>query len=193
MSDMAIGYRTRPITVEEYREMGRVGILGERESIELLDGELIALPPMGHRHAAAVSRLTRFFLFRLGDRTDVRPQLPTHLSPISEPQPDLALVVLRPDFYASDDHPLPSETFALIECAESSLAYDRGKKLRAYARAAIRECWIVDLAHASIEISREPSDLGYASTTVAVAGDVVAFEAFPDVTFTVSELLGLST
>lgn len=193
MSDMAIDYRHRPITVDEYREMGRIGILGHDERVELLDGELVALPPMGNRHAAAVSRLTRFFLFRLGDRTDVRPQLPTHLSPISEPQPDFALVVLRADFYAIDDHPSPSETFALVECAESSLAYDRGKKLLAYARAAVPEYWIVDLAHASIEIYRDPNDLGYASKTVAVAGERVAFEAFADVTFAVSELLGLES
>ncbi len=189
MSDMAIEYQHRPITADEYQRMGELGILAADERVELLDGELIVMPPMGLPHAASVSRLTRLFLMRLGESADVRPQLPVRLSRISEPQPDFALVMLRADFYAAG-HPASADTYALIECADSSLRYDRGKKLVAYARAAIREYWIVNLSDESIEIYRDPSDLGYATSLVARVGDGVAFAGFPDVRFDVAELLG---
>lgn len=189
MSDMAIDYQHRPITADEYQQMGALGILGPDERVELLDGELILMPPMGLAHAASVSRLTRLFLTRLGERADVRPQLPARLSCISEPQPDFALVALRADFYASG-HPAPADTFALVECADSSLRYDGGKKLVAYARASIREYWIVNLKDKSLEMYRDPNDLGYARSTVARPGERVAFAAFPDVTFEVCEVLG---
>lgn len=170
--------------------MGEFGILGPDERVELLDGELILMPPMGLAHASAVSRLNRLLLSRLGERADVRPQLPSRLSRISEPLPDFSLVALRADFYATDSHPAPADTYAVIECSDSSLGYDRGKKLVAYARAAIPEYWIVNLSDAAIEVYRNPNDLGYATGFVARPGERVAFGAFPDVWFDVADVLG---
>lgn len=190
MSDMASEYRHRPITVEEYHRMGELGFFGPEERIELLDGELIAVPPMGDSHASAIERLTWYFVTRLGERAAVRPQLPTRVSRISEPEPDFAIVERRADFHASG-HPRPAETFALVECADSSLRYDRGKKLSAYARGGVREYWIVNLVEACIEIYDDRNDLGYGRSRNARAGESVAFAAFADVAFGVSELLGI--
>lgn len=189
MSDMAIDYQRRPITVEEYHRMGELGFFGPEERVELLDGELIAVPPVGESHASAIERLNWYFITRLGERAGVRPQLPTRVSRISEPEPDFAIVVRRADFHASG-HPQPPETFALVECADSSLRYDRGKKLSAYARGGVREYWIVNLVEACVEVYGDPNDVGYGRSQIARAGESLAFAAFPDVAFSVAELLG---
>lgn len=189
MSDMAVDFQHRPITVDEYHRMGELGFFGPEERLELLDGELIAVPPMGKMHASAIERLNFLFVTRLGEHAGVRPQLPTRVSNISEPEPDFSIVVRRPDFHASG-HPQPQGTFALVECADSSLRYDRGKKLAAYARAGIREYWIVNLVDACIEVYDAPSDLGFAQTRIVRAGESLAFGAFPEIVFAAGELLG---
>lgn len=189
MSDMAIAYTHRPITVDEYHRMGELGFFAEGERVELLDGELIAMPPMGEAHASAIERLNYLLISRLGERAGVRPQLPARVSRISEPEPDFAIVERRADFHASG-HPRPAGTFAFVECADSSLRYDRGKKLAAYARAGIPEYWIVNLVDACVEVYGEPNDTRYAKTRTARAGDAVAFSAFPEIAFDVAELLG---
>lgn len=191
MSDMAIEYRHRPITVDEYHRMGEAGILGPDERVELLDGELIAVPPMGERHASSVERLNWLLVTRLNGRAGVRPGLPATISRISEPEPDFAIVERRADFHASG-HPRPPGTFALVECADTSLRYDRGKKLSAYARAGIAEYWIVNLVDACVEVYAEPNDVGYAKPRVARPGESLAFATFPEVVFTVAELLGIA-
>jgi Uma2 family endonuclease len=131
-------------TADEYHRMGRVGILSEGDRVELIDGEIVAMTPIGPRHNAAVSRGTRALVRAAGDDAIVLPQGSVRLDLYSEPQPDLAVLQPRTDFYASR-HAGPDDIIVLIEIAESSIQYDRDVKAPLYAAAGIREYWLVDL------------------------------------------------
>jgi Uma2 family endonuclease len=186
---MAIDYQRRPITVEEFYRMAEHGIIGPDERIELLEGELIVVPPMNQPHASGVARLNELFVTRLGTRVVVMPQLPIRLSEISEPLPDFSILLRRSDFYV-EDRVTPRAAYALVECSDSSLSFDRGPKLNAYAKSGVAEYWIVNLPERQVEIHRKPHNLGYAERTVAKPGESVAFAGIPDVAFAVDELLG---
>lgn len=191
VSDMATDYRRRPITADEYERMGEFGIFDRDENIELIDGEIIVMPPMNPPHFGSIARITELFVRRLNAFAIVTPQLPIRISTFSEPQPDFALLRRSDDFY-STRRPTPNDVIAFVECADSSLRYDRGTKLRAYAKADVREYWIVNLSERCIEIHREPHELGYRSRIVAASGDSVAFESLPELTFAVDEFFGSS-
>ncbi|MDQ2908310.1 MAG: Uma2 family endonuclease [Candidatus Eremiobacteraeota bacterium] len=189
MSEMAIDYQRRPITADEYERMAELGIIGPEERVELIEGEIILMPPMGEAHVSSLLRLTELFVQRLSGRAMIMPQGPVRVSSISEPQPDFAVLYRRDDYYRHGK-PDQSNVYALVECAETSLRYDRGTKLRVYAKAGVREYWIVNLVAHCLEIHREPHDLGYAVREVRGAGESMAFSEFPQISFTVDELLG---
>jgi len=191
MGEMAIEFKppTRPITVEDFQRMCDSGIIKSDERVELIEGELIAIPPMNAPHASVVMRMTYVLMERLRERALVWQQMPLIVSARSEPFPDITLLRLREDFYRPrlpdlDDH------FAIVEVSDTMLAYDRGAKLHMYAKAGITDYWVVDVNGEKIEICRDPHELGYGSRTVSTKGGSVAFAAFPDVVFTVDELLG---
>src|SRR5579884_2187984 len=175
-------------TVAEYQRMGETGILPVKARIELLDGEIIDMSPIGPFHSGVVARLTRLFSSKEKDRWLVWPQNPITLDEHSEPQPDLAL--LKP---AADDYtkrgPFPTDVFLLVEVADSSVGFDQENKIPAYGRAGIPEVWIVNLNDQTIEIYREPNFTGFGSTRILRAGDKASPSAFPDVIVDVSELL----
>ena len=179
----------RPLTVAEFNKMVEVGIIAPDERVELVDGELIAMPPMGPPHASIVGRMIHVLLDRLGTVASIRPQLPAVASQWSQPQPDVALVRRRDDFYRSK-HPAPEDIFAVVEVSDSMLAFDRGPKRRMYAKAGIVEYWIVDVPAMTIEAYRDPHDIGYGAPLVAARGERVSFAAFPEVAFAVEELIG---
>ena len=181
--------RPRLFTVDEYYAMGEAGIFGPEERVELLDGEILTMPPIGPHHAGAVNRLTHLLVTRFGDRAVVQVQNPVRLSNDSEPQPDFGLLRPRPDYYSAR-HAQPGDVFALIEVADTSLPYDGGRKLKAYARRGIAEYWVVNLRDDRVEIFRRPAETGYAERRVAERGEVVAFEAFAQDALTVDEILG---
>jgi Uma2 family endonuclease len=180
--------RIRPITVDEYHRMLEAGILYEREPVELLDGQLIAVPPEGPLHSSVVSDLMHDFVLRFGSRAIVRAGNPVTLPPVSEPQPDLALVRRRGTGY-SEAHPEPEDVLLVVEVSHSSLRYDRREKLAAYARAGILEVWIVDLVHRAVEVYSEPAEAGYGITRVAGRDDTLAPRAFPDDAIPVASFL----
>lgn len=180
--------RIRPITVAEYYRMGEVGIIGPDERVELLDGELIAMPPIRPEHDYSVRRLNAYFQQRFAGRASVSVQGPVTLDPISEPQPDVMLNALPEERYAVA-HPTPDEALLVVEVAQSSLPYDRGRKLRAYARRRVREYWIVDLRHERVDVYREPAGEGYVVHSVVGRGGAVAPQAFPDAAVPVDEIL----
>ncbi len=189
MSEMAVEYQRRPITVQEYERMAEMGIIGPDERVELVDGEIILMPPMGPPHISSLGRLTELFVLRLAPRAFIIPQAPMVVSRISEPEPDFQILVRREDFYFGE-RPSPTNCYALVECADTSLRYDRGKKLKVYARGGVREYWIVNLVDRCVEVYREPHDVGYAVHTVHQPGDVISFAALPDLVLTVEEILG---
>jgi Uma2 family endonuclease len=180
--------RIRPITVAQYHRMLEVGIVYEREPVELLDGQLIEMPPEGPLHRSAVIMLTELLVQRFAGRAMVCPGNSVELDDTSEPQPDFMLVHRRNDWYKSGAV-RPTDVLLVIEVSSSSLAYDRGRKLRAYARNGVPELWIIDLVHRRVEVYAEPHDLGYATSMVVDRDGTVAPRAFPDDAIDVASFL----
>lgn len=171
--------------------MGESGVLKPDARVELLDGRIIDMEPIGPFHGGSVNRLNRLFNTLSKGRWLVTAQNPVHLDDYSEPQPDLMLVKPAPDDYTTR-HPRPEDVFLLIEVAQTSLGYDRGQKLPAYGRAGIVEVWIINLADQIIEVYREPHFNGYGSKAILRAGDKARFQAFPEVAVEVAGLLKAS-
>lgn len=143
-------------SVDDYERMGQAGVLGEDDRVELLEGEIVDMTPIGSRHAACVDRLTAVFSERLGGRAIVRVQNPVRLDDWSEPQPDIALLRVRDDYYAGA-HPGPDDVLLLVEVADASAASDRLSKLPLFAAAGIAETWLLDLTASTVEIYRDPA------------------------------------
>jgi Uma2 family endonuclease len=180
----------RRFTIADYHRMGEVGILGCDERLELIDGELIVREPIGSHHAATVTRLSRFWTLRLGERGLVWTQNPVVLPDVdSELQPDVTILAPRTDFYSAA-HPRPADGLLLIEVADTSLRLDRRVKLPLYARAGIREAWLCDLTTGRVEVHRKPTAQGYGAVRVFARGASLAAAAFPDIPLTVDDLLG---
>ncbi len=176
----------RLFTLEEYHRMGETGILGEDERVELIDGEIIQMAPIGTRHIGCVINANRLFLTRLGDRAVISPQNPVVILPRSEPQPDL--VLLRPGAVSySRRRPASEDTLLAVEVADTTVRYDRVVKGRLYARAGIAEFWLCLVADGIIEIYRAPGADGYANVAQHGDGESVSPLAFPDVSLAVSD------
>jgi Uma2 family endonuclease len=174
-------------SVREYEQMGEHGILHEDQRVELIDGEIIQMSPIGEKHLWCVNRCNRRLILALGERAIVSIQNPVVLSGHDEPQPDV--VVLRP---SAEDHrgtPLPADILLLIEVSDSTLAYDKRVKLPLYARAGIAETWIADLQHDAIVQHAEPEGRTYRAVTTYRRGEVVACRALPDLALAVTDLL----
>lgn len=176
-------------TVAEYHRMGEAGIFGEDDRVELIEGEIIEMSPIGSPHASRVKRLLRLFVRKLGDRAIVQVQDPVVVNRFSEPEPDIAILHPRADFYA-DRHPEPADVFLLVEVADSSRAFDRGTKVPLYARNGIAEVWIVDIIDEVIEVYRQPVHGAYRSTERYRRGQKVAIGAFEKVSLRVVDILG---
>ena len=177
----------RRFTVAEYYHMAKAGILLPDERIELLDGEIFTMAPMRSPHAACVSLLANWFILGVVGRALVRIQLPIRLDRGSEPEPDLAIVTMRADYYA-DAHPGPGDVLLIIEVSDTSLAYDR-RKLALYAAAGIPEVWIFDLRGKRALVHRDPQGSRYRWIEMIGRGGTVAPLAFPDLALPLDEIL----
>lgn len=185
---MASEPTTRRFTVEEYYRMAEAGILAEDDRVELLDGEIVQISPIGPRHAGTVARLQRTLERRVGERAIVWVQNPIRLSATSEPQPDACLLRPRRDYFTRR-HPRPEDVLLVIEVADASLRYDREVKLPAYARAGIPEVWLLDLAGERLGLFRDPIQGGYRSTREYARGDDVVCDALPGLWIPLDEIL----
>lgn len=152
--------RRHRLTVSDYYRMAEVGILGPDARVELIDGEIIDMAPPGSLHASTVHRLTRILVRAAGDAAMVLVQNPVRLSEYSEPQPDLALLEERSDFY-SQQHPGPDDVYLVIEVADASLRYDRDVKVSLYAAHGVPETWLVDLRGRRLVRHRDPRQGAY--------------------------------
>lgn len=179
----------RKFTVDEYHRMAEVGILCEDERIELIDGEIIVMSPIGPLHMGHVARIGSLFSKRLSDRAILWIQNAIRLSRNAEPEPDVALLRPRADFYTTRV-PGPADVFLIVEVADTSLAYDRRTKLNLYAIAAIPEVWIVDLRHHVLLVHRNPSPAGYGDVTEHGPGSTISPLAFRDLAITHEEVFG---
>ena len=178
----------RKFTVAEYYRMAEVGILGHDERVELIEGEIIVMAPMGERHANGVRRIDRVLHRALGDAAIVSVQCPLRLDDYSEPEPDVALLRFREDDYATA-HPGPADTLVAVEVSDSSLAFDLGDKARRYAAAGIPEMWVMNLPGDCIDRLDQPGPAGYARHTVFRRGEKISPAALPDLELAVADLL----
>ena len=143
------------ISVDAFHRMGEAGVLGPADRVELIDGEIIDMSPIGVMHAAIVARLASHFSQRLGPTAVVWCQNPLRLDEVSEPQPDITILRPRADFYTTA-HPGPADVLLVIEVADTSLAYDLGTKVPLYARHGIPEVWVIDAATRRTRVFRQP-------------------------------------
>lgn len=186
---MSIQLIPHRFTVDEYHEMARAGVLGEDVRVELIEGEIVDMTPIGSRHAAAVDLLTRWLVQGCGERAIVRIQGPVRLSPRSELQPDVAVLRARDDFYRTSAV-APGDVLLLVEIADTSLPYDRGVKLPLYARARIPEVWLADLIRDRVEVFSEPAPDGYRRSETRERGTDLVPLSFPGLSLAVDTLLG---
>jgi Uma2 family endonuclease len=186
---MSVLLRRGPFTVESYHRLAEAGILGEDDRVELLDGQIVQMTPIGADHAASVDALTRLLVRAVGDAAIVRVQNPIVLDPRSEPQPDLALLRPHPTQYHSA-HPSAGDILLVIEVADSSLAFDRKVKLPYYAAAGIPEAWLVDLEHDTVEVHRQPSAEAYTEVQMLGRGETLRPNLIAEATIPINDVLG---
>jgi Uma2 family endonuclease len=137
------------------------GILKEDDRVELIEGEIVAMSPIGSRHAGCVENIAAMLRRALpSEAVAVRTQNPVRLSQYSEPQPDISVVRPRADFYKTS-HPTADDVLLLVEVADASLMYDRRTKLPLYARSRIAEVWLVDLVNQVVEVHTSPRESAY--------------------------------
>lgn len=177
----------RRFTVHDYHRMGEAGILHEDDRVELIEGEIVEMAAIGTRHFTCVNQLNRLLVRGVGDEAIVSVQNPVRLDEHSEPQPELTVLRVR-DYRES--LPAPEDVLLLIEVSDTTLSYDRGVKLPLYARAGIREVWILDLPGETIERHTDPSGDGYRHTEQVRRGEALAPLAFPELTLQVDAALG---
>lgn len=164
--------RRRKLDVEAYHRMAEVGIFAPDERVELIDGEIVEMVPIGSEHAAAVVRLNRLFdPVHLHGRATVAVQSPLRLDAANEPVPDVMLLRPRADDYRAA-LPGPGDVPLVVEVAKSSLDYDRAVKAPLYAAAGVPEFWLVDLVHARVEVHRVPAEGAYGRVERAAAGEI---------------------
>jgi Uma2 family endonuclease len=175
------------ISADRYQMMFATGVLTEYDRIELIDGDLINMAPLGLRHSASTDRLTKLFVLSAGDLAIVSPGRSIQLGEYSMPQPDLMLLKPRDDYYAGQ-MPTPSDVILMVEASDSSLAYDRGTKRALYARHGIAEYWVVDLPGQRVHVYREPRANGYGVARACSLTDVVSPRDLPAIQIAVGTL-----
>ncbi len=181
--------KRRRFDVWEYHAMGKAGILKDGERVELIDGDILSMAPIGSEHVSSVNVSTLALIRRIGDNAFVSIQAPVRLDDNTEPEPDIALLRWRDDFYRSR-LPISEDALLLIEAADTSLAYDRGEKLAMYACHGIPEVWISNLRDRVIEAHSEPVDGVYAKSRVYRPGETISPACLPDVEIPVRLIVG---
>ena len=175
-------------SVDEYYKMIELGMLKEYERAEIIEGELIRKMTAGNRHAFIVDLLTRIFVRNTAENILVRIQNPIRLTDFNEPEPDLVLADLTK--FDGRRHPRPEEVLLLIEVSDSTLKYDRDKKLPLYAEAEIAEVWIINLMNEIVEVHTQPSVGLYQSVKIYRRGETMQTVYLPDLELKVDEILG---
>lgn len=180
--------RRHRITVDEYYRMAEVGLLAPDARVELIDGEIIDMAPIGTGHGSVVDELARLFIKAAGDRGRVRIQGAIRLDGSSEPQPDIALLAPHAHRYRHVQ-PSPSDVLLLIEVSDSTLRYDLDVKVPLYARHGIPEVWIVDLQHGELRFYRSPVDAKYLDQSATIDPGVTPVTTLPGIEVDLSGLL----
>lgn len=176
-------------TVDEYHRMGEAGIFGPEERVELIDGEILEMSPIGQRHAARVARANALFVRVFGDRAVINPQNPVQLSDWTEPQPDIVVLKPRADFYERQ-RPMPGDVLFVLEVSDTTLRFDLKIKVPHFAAASIPEVWIQDVNEDLLYVFREPQGGNYSVSMQLSRGNGLSSLAFPEVQFSTDDLFG---
>jgi Uma2 family endonuclease len=179
----------RSFTVAEYERMGQFGIFSEDDRVELVCGEILDMSPIGERHVACVDFLTQFITLRLRRRAIVRVQSPVGLDERSQPQPDIAVLKPRDDFYRHA-HPKPGDVLLVIEVSDTTLEYDRRVKVPLYAGAGIPEAWLVSLPQERVEVYSDPSGGEYRAVRSYARGQRLQSHTLAPLRLSVSKVFG---
>jgi len=167
--------------------MGETGVFAPEARLELIEGEIVEMAPIGSAHAGAVNLLVEYFGRGAGDLAVVSVQNPLIVGDRSVPQPDIALLKRRADFY-SRSHPAVADVLLVIEVADTTLHFDLGTKVPLYAHFGIAEAWVLDLQERVMRVFRDPSASGYRTSFTVSAGESVSAVALPSVVIAVLEL-----
>jgi Uma2 family endonuclease len=178
----------RKLSVADYHRMGDAGILGEDDRVELIDGELFEMAPIGSRHAGVVNFLNARLVLACGDRFLLSPQNPVEISDFSEPQPDLALLAARADGYRNAT-PRASEVMLVIEVADSTVKWDRDVKIAMYGRHGIAEAWLVEIPRRTVTVCRDPYAQG-CRLSMEIPQGVVSPLCLPQLQLGIEEIFG---
>jgi Uma2 family endonuclease len=176
------------LSVADYYRMGEAGIFAPDARVELINGEIIDMAPIGTRHGSAVKRLNSLLIAAVGSQAIVSVQDPLRLSDLSEPEPDLMLLKPRDDFYA-DAHPSAADVLLLIEVADTSARYDREIKLPLYARHGVPEVWIVDLEARLVRFYSAPAGDAYGQTSTTATPGRTPIAALPGSEIDLAQIL----
>ncbi|MBI2315731.1 MAG: Uma2 family endonuclease [Betaproteobacteria bacterium] len=177
----------RKLSLEEFHRMGEAGILGEDDRIELIDGEMIEMAPIGAQHLAMVNRLSRMLNLAAGKDAIVSTQNPVALPPQNEPQPDVALLRPRADDYRAR-LPTAADVLLIIEIADTTLVYDRDVKIPLYARHGVAEVWLFDIQSGSLFVHREPAPKGYQRILAPEKNETISPMLLPAIQIELAEL-----
>jgi len=186
---MVVEVRRHSFTVDEFAKMGEAGIFTEDDRVELIDGEIREMAPIGSKHAGVVNRLTVALVELLGRSAIVGVQNPLELDLHNEPQPDISILAARDDYYTAG-HPKPGDTLVVIEVADSPLAYDLQEKAPRYARSMVPEVWVVDLVAEVVRVFTQPGPSSYANERLAARGETIVSTSVDGLRIEVDEIFG---
>jgi Uma2 family endonuclease len=188
-SAKSVGIAKHSFTAEEFERIGRAGIFREDARLELIEGEIFEMSPIGSHHAACVNFLSRLLNRLFGDNHIVATQNPVRLNNLSEPQPDICLLRWRDDFYR-DSHPGPADVLLLSEVADTTVVTDLSVKVPLYAGAGIAEAWLVKIPEEEVVIYSEPSGVAYRHAQLFERGKEVRSHTIAGLAVSVNELFG---
>ncbi len=186
---MAVEIAKYSFTAEEFERMGEAGILREDARLELIEGGICAMSPVGSAHAACVKFLSGLVNRLFGGTFIIGVQDPVRLNDFSEPQPDVSLLRWRDDYYRGA-HPKPADVLLVIEVADTTVLTDRSVKMPLYARAGIPESWLVNIPEGQVEIYSDPTDGAYRRVEVFGRGAEARSHTVEGFAVGVRELLG---
>lgn len=174
--------------LEEWQKMGEAGIFPPSCRIELINGEILDMAPIGFNHSGHLNRITNLLTILVTGKAIVSVQNPLQLGELSEPEPDFMLLKPNDDFYSSR-HPNSNDVLLLIEVSDSSLKFDQTEKLHLYALHGIPEYWLLNLNQNVLEVYRKPNGDVYAEKTTLQSGDSVTLTQLPDITLQIATIL----
>ena len=177
----------RRFTVDEVLAMDEAGIFHPDERLELLDGDVCVIAPIGVAGADGIDRIGSALIYQLHERAWVRVRGPVQLDDLNLPVPDIAVLRLRDDYHRA--HPTPTDVFLIVEAYDDPIQFDRKGRLSRYAEAGIPEVWIANVPARQVEAFHDPVDGVYQSSRIVPADGRISPRAFPDVALTVGEFL----